>query len=279
MALIPANTIHFINRREVLRAGTYLLAFAARPAWAQDTSKYTLITPLFNAAREVLNFTVALEPENINGALIKYLDQDYYSRGNALSVARQTEIFSSVESATNYVRKIPDILPRDFPFEFDKSTQDSQIEVIKALTEYKLPIVPPSSLVTPQSIPSLEPGKVAKDEDIYVLIDILLETLGLTLGKEDLIVAVINSDPSIKALLDNLLEKVTEKKWNEVAPIIEGIFKSMIAKKLLGRLSELLARKVAFNLGLKAVPVIGWIYLCAAFIISVRKNYHRLSFA
>jgi hypothetical protein len=279
MASIDANTTHLINRRKVLGAGTYLLAFAARPLWAQDADRYSRFTLLFSNAREVLDLTVALELSNVEGAMIKYLEQDYYSRRNTLSVARQTEILSNVESATRYVRSIPRILPSDSPFKFDTLTQDSQIEVIKTLSDYKLPIVPPPNLVTPQSIPSLEPGKVAPNEDLYVLIDIILETLGLSLGKDNLIMAAINSDPDIKRLLDDLLKKVTSKQWSEVAPIIEGIFKSILAKKILARLSEVLARKVAFNLGLRAVPVVGWIYLCAAFIISVKKNYHRFSFA
>jgi hypothetical protein len=276
MALIPAKTTHFINRREVLRAGTYLLAFAARPLWAQDASQYSRITALFGLAREVLDSTVAVDLSNSDKALIQYLEHDFYARRTTLAVARQTEIFSNVESATNYVRKIPDI-PGDFPLKFDRPTQDSQIEVIRTLSDYKLPIVPPPELVTPQSIPSLEPGP--KGNDLYVLTDIILETLGITLGKENLLVEAVESDPDLKRQLDDLLKNVTSKQWSEVAPIIEAIFKSIIAKKILAKLSEVLARKLAFNLGLKAVPVVGWIYLCAAFIISVKKNYHRFSFA
>jgi hypothetical protein len=280
MASIDASRTHIISRREALGAGTYLLAFVARPAWAQDTGRYSGFARLFDDARRVLDLTVefGLSPDT-EKRLMEYLSRDYNFRTTALRVAGETNVFSNADSATSYVRAIPGILPKDFPFKFDTPAQESQIEVIRTLSEYKLPIVPPPNLVTSQSVPSLEPGKVTANEDIYVLTDIILETLGLSLSKDDLILVLINSDPDIKRQLDDLLAKVTSKQWKDVLPIIDGVFKSLTAKKIWTKLAEVLARKLGLRLGLELVPVVGWAYLCALFLISVKKNYHRFSFA
>jgi len=179
--------------------------------------------------------------------------------------------------------KIPNILPKEFPLTYDITAQDSQIAVINALVKQSLPIVPKAESVTRVNIPSILPQNGTIDTDIIVLGDIFLETLGISFGDESLIISFIESDERIESFLKEILEKVSTKNWKDVVKIGENLFdiavKLIIGGNFLKKFSDTAIRKLTFGLALRCVPILGWLYLAFSFVVSIKKNYSRFSFA
>ena len=64
------------------------------------------------------------------------------------------------------------------------------------LVEEDVPLAPPPEFVTPANIPPVLPyepqGAEQPDPDLIVVVDILLETIGISIGDASLIVSLID---------------------------------------------------------------------------------------
>lgn len=265
-----------LSRRETLTLGLGVVALTYTPAWSQATNSYQQFSPLFTEAIGIRSFAI----ENtfpINST--KFLDLEFFARRNALVVANKSEVFKSSESAKEYVRNIPSILPANFPVAYDKDRIETQIAVIDLIVEKSLPIAPSPSSITPAEIPSLPPAKANKDSDLVVVVDIFLETIGLSVGVRSIVLSAIESDTRLKGYFDMLLGSITTKNWNEVINIGEKIFQLFMGANILSKMPEVFTVRFSFRLGLRAVPIVGWFYLGACFVVALKSNYHRFSFA
>lgn len=267
-----------LNRRQTIALGTsFILSFSR--ASAQEGVSYERFSPLIGKANSVLDLAVSIDVPYIHGTLPKYLDWDYNSRFKTLSEAGSSGVFANAESAISYVRALPRIVPREVLLKFDAATTNSQIFVINELTRLSLPIVPQAESVAPAIVPSVPDQSTTKDTDLRVIGDIFLETLGIMLGENALSVAFIESDERLKQTFIEMLDKVASKDWTGVAELAEVAFKLFVGGTVWKAITEKMAKKVTFGLALRCVPVVGWIYCAAALIISIKKNYHRFSFA
>jgi hypothetical protein len=267
-----------LNRRQSIVIGTSFILSSSR-AFAQEGVSYETFSPLIGNANSVLDLAISIDIPYIHGAIPKYLDWDYNSRFKTLSAAGSSGVFANAESAISYVRALPKILPAAVLLKFDAATTNSQIFVIKELTRLSLPIVPPAESVAPAIVASVPDQSTTKDTDLRVISDIFLETLGIMLGEDTLTVAFIESDERLKQTFSEMLDKVASKDWKDVAELAEAAFKLFVGGTVWKTVTEKMAKKVTFGLALRCVPVVGWIYCTAALVVSIKKNYHRFSFA
>lgn len=272
-----------MTRRLVLGAGAGLIAARAAPVFGQGADDYRALALAIEEARRVRDFAVGIALAEIDFALIDFLKTDLDARRQTLALARETGRFANADAATAYLAGLPEALPDLVPLGFDPSGLAAQRTVVAMLAAEGVPLAPSPDLVTPASIPAIpayaKPVAGRPDTDLIVAADILLETMGISIGDASLIVALIDSDPGLRAALEDLVARISSKDWQEVVELGEGVFKLFVASAAWAEIKRRAIRKLSWRLALKAVPVVGWLYCGAAFMVSVKKNYHRFSFA
>ncbi|MCA0948479.1 hypothetical protein LCM08_26415 [Salipiger pacificus] len=272
-----------LTRRATLSIGASLIVMHGRPLYAQADEAYRALLPVFEGAIKVRDYAIDIPLSEIDYAVIGFIELDYYSRREALSKSLETGIFSSSVSAKSYIASIPELFQNGDSYEYDDEELASQRVVVDLLEENGVPITPPQEFVTPVNIPAIPPyeDQVEHDlsGDLIVVFDIFLETLGISLGEESLIEALVDSDRELKSRFEKLVGAITSKDWREVVGLVEAIFKLFVASSVWAKVKGTALKKLSWRLAFKAVPVVGWLYCGAAFVVSVKKNYHRFSFA
>lgn len=86
-------------------------------------------------------------------------------------------------------------------------------------------------------------------------------------------------DNDVQEFLQTALPLIQAENWQKLVQLLEGVFKVLIAKRFLENYAEKVGKRVAFRLGLRCVPILGWVYVVAAFLLALKANYHRFSFA
>jgi hypothetical protein len=110
-----------------------------------------------------------------------------------------------------------------------------------------------------------------------VILDIALQTMGIFEGKD--LSDQLLKDKGIRSILEKIAPSVNEKDWKTIISLSEQLFELVIGSELFKALAPRLLRRFAFRLTLRCVPIVGWTYTMAAFVVAVRANYHRFSFA
>ena len=120
-----------------------------------------------------------------------------------------------------------------------------------------------------------------------ILVDIILETLGIALVERDLIQQFFENEQRAKEIIDGIVMRITTKQWTEVVELFDALLALLMSAEFLARLGRYLnesvgANRAAFlmgriakNLVVRLVPFVGWVYLGISFAISVRKNFDR----
>lgn len=266
--------LSFVGRRSFLFAGAGLLLAQARPLRAQISGA---IVEEFSRAIGIRQMALEMPLEGIEERLIPFIAADYEARRATLQAARQTGSFGDVASAENHVAQLSST---NLPVTFEQSTLLSIREVNELISSQGIELAPPPNDVTPAHIPSLPPSdQNGGDSDIIVVMDIILETLGISTDDADLAVMLIRSNPELERLVSNTLAAITQQDWETVVSSAEAVFDFLVTNRQIRTvLGRLLGRKFAFRLALRCVPVVGWLYTGALFVVSVKKNYHRFSF-
>lgn len=277
MVILEEVTLVTTRRKVItnIAAATLLI----RPLTLQAQQQNADVTSIFSEALKVRRLATSIETNTINGRVIDYLATDYQSRRTVLGWAGKSGFFKNAESATAYVRRIPSVLPKKYPVEYNKSMQESQIVVIETLERLNLPIAPLQTDVSPTELPTVAPMAPTPDNDLRIFGDILFETVGITVGDTSLLKEFMDGNKEAKDLFDKLIKAVTTKSWEDAIPIIENFFRLAIGSNVVKKMGEFAVRKMTFRLAAGCVPVVGWVYLSAAAIVSIMKNYHRFSFA
>lgn len=266
-----------ITRRQTLAFGASLL-LGGRNALAQDAAS---MAKAIGEAWNIRDFALEMPIDGIHFSVPKYLDTEYFARLNTLTTAQGSGLFDNVESALEYVDDIPAIVP-DLREYYNQSALASQKDVIVLIAEDSLPIVPSLSDLTVVEIPAIPPRNDVEiagyDSDIIVACDIFLETIGISTGETGIIVSFIKSSPEIEENINELIESITSKNWSEVISLGERLFQLFVASAWWDNAKKRIGKKLTFRLALRCVPVVGWIYVGAAFLVSIKKNYRRFSF-
>jgi hypothetical protein len=217
--------------------------------------------------------------EEFDNFELVFLQQDYLARSATLDIANLTNVFEEIGQVEKYVFSLPGniVVPPDMVF--DEAYVSSMFAIASQIEEDGLPIAPSAQEVAADEIAVIPPQEVAEDSDLRVVVDILLETIGISVGDTSLIVSAIESDERLRQSVNDLLSQISSKDWQEVIATAEVVFKLLVGSRVWQRIKEIGGRKLSWRLGLKAVPVVGWIYCGAAFVVAVKLNYNRFSFA
>lgn len=266
-----------LTRRQTLLVGTGMLLLPQRQAFAQ--ANVDLMRPAFEGAVRVRAFVLEVPLGEVDPFVIRYLDIDYVERRSALNLARKSEIFTNTTSAFNYVDRIPAIVPPGFPFDLGPAALESQKGVIALVAQSNLPLAPELRDLAPEIIATTPPTERRTDANVIIVCDILLETLGISIGETSLIEEIIASSPQLKEKADALVKSISSKEWTSVLLLGEEAFRLFVAGSIWDKIRKQMGRKIAFGLALRCVPLVGWAYVGVAFLFSVKKNYHRFFFA
>jgi hypothetical protein len=149
--------------------------------------------------------------------------------------------------------------------------------VVQFVASARVPLVPAVAEIQPIGIPVIEPlEKKTTDTDLEVVLDIALQTLGIFEAKT--LVEELLKDKDISTLLHQSVPELKEEEWTKLLEVGEKIFKLVIAHNFVRAYAARIGRKFAFRLALRCVPIAGWVYLGAAFVIALKVNYKRFSF-
>lgn len=264
-----------ITRRRFITITGALVVTPSRSI-AQSNADFSALLPHVDTAWGVTQLaavTAPYYPEDFG----KYMYWDLEGRRKALIAA--FDIIKDREIAIEFVESLPTAVSPALRSHYDPESIQIQLDIIGMLSEFELPIIPDYRSAAPVDLPTVVPS--ADDTDIIVLMDILLETIGIVGSKKSLIVEAMNSDERIKDALNNALGTVSTKSWEDIAPSLENLFKAtwVVIKSADSTVPDSVKRSVAFKMAIRCVPFLGHAYLIGCLVMAIRANYHRFSFA
>jgi hypothetical protein len=132
--------------------------------------------------------------------------------------------------------------------------------------------VPNRQDIQPIGVSVAEPPENKSEEtDFGVILEIALETMGIfdkLLGDKDMSAILKEIAPSLKAKDLKTLLALAEKMF--IAILASSAFKIFVEK---------ISKHVAFRFALRCLPIVGWTYVAACFLIALKANYRKFSFA
>ena len=278
-----------LDRRHFIEIGAGLLSTWTRPAWGQEVlplslSRTDALSRMLQLALEARSFALGLNVEDFGESDLSFVQIEYHSTRETLLLAREVGLTSQTSIAALTSRQTPS----DLSSYFIPST-DSMDAAAQLLNELRVPVVPFAEDVGPIGIISLEPrpdnigpgqDEAANlDNDIRVIADLIADALGITFVDANLIVILTVIDPEAQKYIQELISGVTTRDWERVAQTAEAVVSHIIAIETFVKVAGNAAQRVAFRLGLRCVPLVGPVYMIAALVVSVIKNYDRFSFA
>lgn len=199
------------------------------------------------------------------------------SRRETLIRASRLGVLHTSKSAEKYFMALENNAPEGY--------SAAQKSVYKAMNTYHVRShsdwgnqVYSNDLGANQILPSASLAEYEISEDVIVGIDILLETLGFVGLRNELISEFIKSEPDLEASVEQAILSISTKDWEAASKSIEGLFKLFAGYKFFQRIPIGVVKKGLMKMSLHAVPLVGWVYLIASFIVSIKINYRRFSY-
>jgi hypothetical protein len=85
-------------------------------------------------------------------------------------------------------------------------------------------------------------------------------------------------DRDISSAIHSLIPALKSSDWQKILELSTDLWKFLITTQFIGIYAKQVGRQLAFRLGIKCVPILGWAYVAACFVVALRANYHRFSF-
>ncbi len=281
-----------LSRRALVGTLATLPAFGlANSSKAQEKYK-GLADEVFRQAQRASDLTNKIGWQSLMSNVdiaTEIVRQDLNSRGRTLLLAEKSGFFEESGNANAWIAALPKLAPSNFPLQFDGKTVEGLQKVVAGIRVERLELAPSPRLVAPMAVaslvspalPSKKPEEV-RDSDIRVVMDIILQTLGISVGEANLLTSLVESDAKLKTDVIEVIKAISSRDWSEVIRTSEKVFQLIVATLFAKNVAPVLAtskRKLMFALTLRCVPIAGWIYLCLPFVVSVKHNYSRFSFA
>lgn len=265
------------SRRQVLAGG--ILVLPVSKAMSQNAEQYSALRPQLKGAVDLRASAIGMPLNAVSDNLERFVSDEYTQRRRTVEISAGIAGLQSPEGALGYVRTVPILVAGYTQIPNMELQLASQTDAIYLLAKEGDPIVPPVESVKRSQVPDIPDRPKKPESDLIVVVDILLETLGIAVGTRDLSVALIESDPRIKDMVERVVAEVSTQDWEKVASTLEALLRLIITAEIWRRVAILVGGRIAINLSLRCVPVVGWLYTTAIFLISVKKNYRRFSFA
>lgn len=263
-----------IDRRRSLFLASGVLVAGIDRASAQASVKYTGRD--ISSALDLQQYAVTASSDT---GFVDFVVKSVDVRRSAVSDAANSEVFVNATRAVSDLRSSIGFAAPGIPKAyFSEERVNAQIDVIMFVHSMGMPLVPEVQDILPIGIPVVEPVEQRnEDTDLSVILDIAFQTMGIFEGKQ--LVDEALKDPDILASLHAIIPALKSKDWQELLKLLERVFQVIIAHGLFKMYAKIAAKRIAFRLGLRCVPILGWVYVVAAFLVALKANYRRFSFA
>jgi len=171
--------------------------------------------------------------------------------------------------------------PRDQAY---RAIRDELWPWVKQVEAAGVPVVVPPGLIRPEAPPTLPPPDPDRKEPAHVVvIDIVIETLGVGIVDRKIIEKALETTPELRKLFEELAGRVTTKTWSEIAPLLDKIFGVLVGGTFLQAIGKQVGerglreflRRLSFKTVLRLVPFVGWAYMGASLMLALKNNWHR----
>lgn len=119
-----------------------------------------------------------------------------------------------------------------------------------------------------------------------ILADIVLEALGISV-EQNLFQQFLAQEASAREAFQRLTEAISTQQWSKVAELIDKLLWWLVVGGGAGNLIRFLWQhevaadgfrySIGLRLGLRFVPILGWLYLSGAIVLAIKANFHRFS--
>jgi hypothetical protein len=267
-----------IDRRTSLLIISGALVTGTTSAFGQASVKY-LSKDIANAVA-LRQFAIeAPRKKDFDQFAVNFVVTGFNVRKKSVADAAASGAFSASDRAIADLKNSVGSVVSDNPkYVLTEESIDAQIAAINFLASQGVSLVPDIRDVLPIGIPVADPTiEKSRDNDFGVLLDIALQTMGVVDGKT--LVDEAMKDKDVQGFLQMAIPSIQAENWQKLAELLEGFFKFLIAKQFFETYAERVGKRVAFRLGLRCVPILGWVYVAAALLFAIKANYHRFSFA
>ena len=121
------------------------------------------------------------------------------------------------------------------------------------------------------------PENKSEETDFGVILEIALETMGIFEGKD--LADKLLGDKDMSAILKEIAPSLKAKDWKNRLALAEKMFIAILASSAFKIFVEKISKHVAFRFALRCLPIVGWTYVAACFLIALKANYRKFSFA
>jgi len=264
----------YIDRRQSILLTTAAVFAASNVAFGQGLNKLLATSVADGFALQTFAISASTDKD-----FAEFVTRDFYARQSTVYHANDSKLFATAESAQSYLKSIigessPGV-PADY---FSEENITSQIQVVSFVASEKVSLVPEVADIRPIGIPSIDPiQNKTKDTDFGVVLDIALQIVGI--ASEKVLIDEILKDNDVSTQLNSMVPVIEAKDWKKLLELADKLLKIFIATRFMQEYAKKAGIRIAFKLGLRCVPIVGWVYVVAAFLVAVRANYHRFSFA
>jgi hypothetical protein len=267
-----------IDRRTSLLVLSSALFADSTKAFGQAFVKY-MGEDISNALQLTQLVVGAPLDDKLDQYMIKFVTESFILRKRSVIGAMSSNVFQDAEKAIADLKlSAGAVVQGNREYVITEDDINSQIAVINFVASAEVPLVPNLSDILPIGIPVADPIKEKnEDTDFTVILDIALQTIGIVDGRE--LVDEALKDKDVSGLLQIVIPSIKSGDWQKLVELSERLFKLLIAAKFFENYAKKVGKRVAFRLGLRCVPILGWVYVVGAFILALKANYHRFSFA
>jgi hypothetical protein len=265
-----------IDRRTSLLVLSGAVFADMKMAFGQTSVKY--LYGDISSAQDLQRSVVDMPLDGVDQFAPKFVIEGFNLRRKSVADAAGSGVFTDVNKAvTDLNSSVGYNIGSGYILTEDRI--NSQIAVINFVASQGIQLLPDARDILPIGIPVADPLKQKNsDSDFSVILDIALQTMGIVEDKEKLIDEAMK-DSDVQAFLQSAVPAIQSGDWQKLVELGERIFNLIIAAQFFRNYAEKIGRRVAFRLGLRCVPLLGWIFVAAAFIMALKANYHRFSFA
>ena len=148
--------------------------------------------------------------------------------------------------------------------------------------EHKVRLVPVIAEVVPLPVASDQRSSsidVMKSERIDVVADILLDALDL-LEAKNMLKEILRNLPGFKERVEDISKAMKSGRADLVIDglynLVVHVFQATVASFILEKLPEAQRRRLLAALGVRFVPIFGWVYFGIAVALSATRHWERL---
>jgi hypothetical protein len=160
--------------------------------------------------------------ETFDESLVIFVEQGFSVRRQAVSHARNSELFSDPKKAISALNaSIGDPVGKNYSL--NAESIKSQVDAFLFVWSEGVPLVPDSKDILPIGIVAVEPVEKKNEEtDLSMILDIALQTIGIFDGKQ--LAEEFLKDQDCLAILHEIAPSAKDSDWQKILHLSERFF-------------------------------------------------------